>query len=415
MVFAEIITIGDEILYGQITDTNSQFIATELDKIGVKISRKSSVGDNQEHILQALTEARNRADIILMTGGLGPTKDDITKKTLCEFFDTHLILNEQALAEVSEFFISRGRELTETNRQQAMIPANCTFISNKFGTAPGMWFENEGKIFISMPGVPREMIGLMQTEMLPRLQKHFKTSPIFHKFIKTTGIGESFLADKIEDWENNLPPHIKLAYLPSYGQVRLRLTATGGELGDLQAAVQQQIDKLLPLVAEFVYGYDTDELENTVGKLLVSQQKTISLAESCTGGFVSHLLTKVAGSSAYFIGGVVAYSNEIKTNDLGVNPETINNFGAVSEETVKEMAENIRKKFKTAIGLAVSGIAGPDGGTPEKPVGTVWICYADKSQTVAKKLQLLTEREVNIKMSANALLNLLRLNLLRNP
>ena len=412
MILAEIITIGDEILYGQITDTNSQFISAGLDKIGIRTVRKSSVGDDKNQILQILAEARNRADVILITGGLGPTKDDITKKTLAEFFNTTLELNEEALADVSGFFSRLGRELSDTNRQQAVLPKNCTFISNKFGTAPGMWFEEQGKVFISLPGVPREMEGLMKTEMLPRLQAFFKTPDIYHKFIRTIGIGESYLADAIADWEDHLPPHIRLAYLPSFGQVRLRLTATGDDLEKIKAQVQAETDKVLPLISQYVFGYDDEELEQAVGKLLLAKGKTLGIAESCTGGFTSHLITKVPGCSQYFYGSVVAYDNAVKISQLGVNPETLSQFGAVSEETVMEMAEGIRKKLGTDIGIADTGIAGPDGGTEEKPVGTIWLGYADGEKTIARKVQFFRDRDVNIRLGAGALLNMLRLNLL---
>jgi nicotinamide-nucleotide amidase len=412
MIKAEIITIGDEILYGQITDTNSQFISTELDKIGVKTVRKSSVGDQHEAILQILAEAENRADIILMTGGLGPTKDDITKKTLAGYFKTELELHPQALEEVTVFFSRLGRELSETNRQQAFLPKDSTFISNKFGTAPCMWFERNGKVFVSMPGVPREMEGLMKTEILPRLQAFFKTPVYFHKFIRTIGIGESYLADKIADWEDSLPPHIRLAYLPSYGQVRLRLTASGKQLTDLQTDVQEQVDKVLPLIEENVFGYDQEELENAVGKLLIQQNKTLAVAESITGGYTSHLITKVPGCSQYFMGSLIAYDNQLKINELGVFNETLQNHGAVSEETVRQMAEGIRKKFGADIGIADTGIAGPDGGTEEKPVGTVWLAVADAGKTIVRKVQFFRDRDINIRLTAGSLLNLLRLHLL---
>jgi len=408
-ILAEIITIGDEILYGQITDTNTRFISAELDKIGIKTIRKSSVGDQKEKILEILKEAESRANVIIMTGGLGPTKDDITKHTLAEYFNCELKLNQEALADVTQFFIQIGRELTETNRSQAFLPENCTFISNKFGTAPAMWFENNGKIFVSLPGVPKEMEGLMKTEILQRLKSFFNTPIFYHKFIRTIGIGESYLADKITDWEDELPSHIKLAYLPSSGQVRLRLTASGDDEEKLKMDVETEINKLLPLISENVYGFNNEEIESAIGKLLIEKGKTLSIAESCTGGYTSHLITKVVGCSKYYAGSVVAYDNKIKISALGVSTDTINQYGAVSEETVKEMAEGIRKKFGTDIGIADTGIAGPDGGTDEKPVGTVWLAYADGEKTIAKKVQFLRQRELNINLTSNALLNMLRL------
>ncbi|MCU0353884.1 MAG: competence/damage-inducible protein A [Cytophagales bacterium] len=407
-IFAEVITIGDEILYGQITDTNTQWISAELSKIGVKTIRKSSVGDNEAQILQILREAETRADVILLTGGLGPTKDDITKKTLAQHFGTGMVLNDDALANVTEIFTRRGFPLTEINRQQAMVPSNCTCLVNKVGTAPGMWFEQSGKVYASMPGVPHEMKWLMETYVLDKIRAFFNTPFIYHKIIRTVGIGESFLAQKIESWEDALPPHIRLAYLPSMGQVKLRLTATGADADGVVAETQQQVDELLKLAHEYVYGYDDDELEAVAGRMLRERSLKLAVAESCTGGYLAHMITKVPGSSDYFTGGVVAYSNDLKVNELGVLPETLAQHGAVSEETVRQMAENVRLRLGADIGLATSGVAGPGGGSDEKPVGTVWIAYADGTKTVAKKLQLFRDRVLNIQMSSLYTLNLMR-------
>jgi len=406
--FAEIVTIGDEILYGQITDTNSQWISAELDKIGVKTIRKSSVGDDKQQILNILQEASQRADIILMTGGLGPTKDDITKKTLAEFFNAEMVINETALAQVEKFFKERELPILETNRQQAAIPANATYITNREGTAPGMWFEQNGKIFISMPGVPREMKVLMEEQMIPRIQEFFQTPVIFHRIIKTFGKGESQIADIIQDWEDNLPENIKLAYLPNYGHVRLRLTGVGQDEETLKQQVFDQEAKVTPLIQKYIYGYDQETLEENLGELLVKHNKTVATAESCTGGYLAHLFTKVPGSSRYLMGGIVAYSNEIKMNRLGVKEETLKEHGAVSEATIREMAENVREKFGTDIGVASSGVAGPGGGSKEKPVGTVWIAYADKNGTYSRKLMLTPNRQLNITVSANVILDLIR-------
>ena len=407
-ILAEVITIGDEILYGQITDTNTQWISAELDKLGIRTVRKSSVGDNKERILEILQEAESRADIILITGGLGPTKDDITKNVLAQYFNSTLVIHEQALMEVTAYFKSKGKELTEINRSQAALPDTCTFISNKRGTAPGMWFEKNGKVFVSMPGVPHEMKGMMTDSILSKLQKHFETPIIYHKMIKTVGIGESFLATKIEQWEDNLPPHIKLAYLPTMGQVRLRLTATGTDLATLQADVEAQTTQLQSLVSDYIYGYDNDTLESVTSELLLKHRYTIAVAESCSVGYISYNLGSVAGCSQYFMGSIVAYSNEAKINLLDVNRNTLEKYGAVSEETVKEMAQQVRLKFNTSIGMASSGIAGPSGGSEDKPVGTVWIAYADGKQTVARRLQLGNDRDLNIKLTAVHVLNLLR-------
>ncbi len=408
MIKAEILTIGDEILFGQIIDTNSQWIGTELTNIGVRPIRKTSVGDNEADILAAFAEAEARADIVLITGGLGPTKDDITKKTFCKYFDTELEINQDALELITEFFTKRGREMTELNIQQAALPKNCTYIKNWWGTAPAMWFEHNGTVFISMPGVPFEMKNLMTKAILPKLQTYFKTPVIYHKMIRTIGLGESFLAERIADWEDNLPKHIKLAYLPHFGQVRLRLTATGNDLETLKADAQAEVEKVLPLIKNHVFGYDKDELETVIGDLLKSKNETMATAESCTGGYVSHLITKVPGSSAYFEGGVVAYSYEAKTLELGVKSETLIAQGAVSEQTIREMAEGIRAKLNVTYGIATSGIAGPDGGTPDKPVGTVWIACAGPNGTAARRLQLTNYREQNIQLTATYVLELLR-------
>ncbi|MES2733569.1 MAG: competence/damage-inducible protein A [Bacteroidota bacterium] len=407
-VLAEIITIGDEILYGQITDTNTQWLSAELDKVGVRTVRKSSVGDQQESILQILAEAEQRADIILITGGLGPTKDDITKTTLAKYFDSQLVINETALAEVTAYFKSRGREMTELNRLQAALPENCTFISNKSGTAPGMWFERNGKVFVSMPGVPYEMKWLMTNSILPKLQQHFKTPIIYHKIIRTVAIGESFLAERIADWEDNLPEHIKLAYLPSFGGVRLRLTATGESRALLEAQVQEQINLVLPLIEAHVYGYDDEDIEMAIGNLLLQDNLTLAAAESCSGGYVAHLITKVPGSSQYFRGAVVPYSNDLKIQLLGVKEATLQQFGAVSEQTAIEMAEGVRERLGASIGIASTGIAGPSGGTEEKPVGTVWIACSDGNRTETRQLKLSQFRDINIQLTATYALNLIR-------
>ncbi len=410
---AEILTIGDEILYGHILDTNSQWISTELDNIGIKVVRKTTIGDKREELLSAFHDAEQRADVVLITGGLGPTNDDLTKPCLAEYFNCEIKMHEQALLEVSEFFKSKGRELTEVNRLQAALPECCTMLSNKIGTAPGMWFERNGKVFVSMPGIPREMQLMMTKEVIPRIKNVFSTDIIYHKIIKTIGIGESWLADMIKGWEATLPPHIGLAYLPSLGQVKLRLTAVGEDQEQLVDEVEEKITSLKPLIGKYIYGYNRDQIEAVVGKMLAGQEKTLAIAESCTGGYLSHMITSVAGSSAYYRGSVIPYHNDHKIDLLGVKENTLKENGAVSEQTVIEMSNRVREKFNADIGVATSGVAGPGGGTPEKPVGTVWIAYADGNDTVAKKLQLWKDREINIKASAIAVLNLIRISLLK--
>jgi nicotinamide-nucleotide amidase len=411
IITAELLTIGDEILYGQIVDTNAQWMSVELDKVGIKVIRKTSVGDQEQEILTAFAEAEKRADIILITGGLGPTSDDLTKPLLSKYFNCELVMNEEALAEVTAFFKSRGREMTEMNRQQAALPSACTKITNPIGTAPGMWFDRKGKIFMSMPGVPHEMKKMMTERVIPKLRETFRMPVIQHKVIRTIGIGESFLADKISVWEKSLPTHIKLAYLPSLGEVKLRLTGFGEDAASLEKEINILAEKLLPLASEYVYGYGDEPIEVVIGKMLRDRKLTLSMAESCTGGYLSHLITSVPGCSDYFLGSMVPYAYEIKMRQLGVKPEVLEKYGAVSEQTIIEMANIVRAKFNTDIGVATSGIAGPGGATPEKPVGMVWIAYSDKHQTVTKKLQISQDRAINIRMASMAVLNLIRMSL----
>jgi len=410
-VTAELLTIGDEILYGQIVDTNAQWMGANLSNAGIKVIRKTTVGDIESEILKAFTEAEQRADIILITGGLGPTNDDLTKPCLVKYFNCELKIHEEALAEVTAFFKSRGRELTQVNRQQAALPVCCEKVTNKIGTAPGMWFKRNGKVFVSMPGVPHEMKRMMTDLVIPKLKETFKTPVIHHEVVRTVGIGESFLADKIAPWENSLPAHIKLAYLPGLGEVKLRLTGIGESKERVLAEIGALVEQLKPLAGDYIFGYGDEPLEFVIGKILREHKLTLSVAESCTGGYLSHLITSVPGSSDYFLGSMIPYAYEIKMRQLGVKPETLEQYGAVSEPTIIEMANLIRAKFSTDIGVATSGIAGPGGATPEKPVGTVWIAYSDRHHTVTKKLQLSTDRAINIKMAAVAVLNLIRLSL----
>jgi nicotinamide-nucleotide amidase len=411
---ALILTIGDEILYGQTLDTNSHWMSSELDKIGIKVIQKRTIGDSRFEILKNLKVATNIADIVLITGGLGPTKDDLTKPLLAEFFNIDLTLNESALDDVTRLFKKVGREMTELNTLQAHLPSNCTKITNELGTAPGMWFEENETIYVSMPGVPYEMERMMSKHILPKLAERFLDGHIYHKMIKTIGIAESKLAETIESWENNLPHHIKLAYLPTFGQVKLRLTSIGSDLNKLQKETHDQVQNLLPLISKYVFGYDEDEIESVIGTLLKEKGLTIGTAESCTGGHLASLITSVPGSSSYFLGSIISYDNRIKIEQLGVNEDLLNQHGAVSEQVVSAMAEGVRQKLGVDIGLATSGVAGPDGGTKEKPVGTVWIAFSDSQNTIAKKLQLSKDRKLNIKYSSVAALNLLRLNITKD-
>ncbi|MHA8079981.1 competence/damage-inducible protein A [Aquirufa regiilacus] len=414
MVRAEIITIGDEILYGQILDTNTQWISLELDKIGIKTIRKSSVGDQRDEIVQIFEEAQKRADIVFITGGLGPTKDDLTKKILADFFNCPLAYHPEALADVTDFFAKRGRELSDINRDQALLPTKCTFIPNKQGTAPAMWFNEQDTIWISMPGVPFEMKAIMETEVLPRIVTHFKLPVIVHQIRKVVGIGESYLSDLIQDWELQLPAHLKLAYLPSLGIVKLRLTGFGQDKVQLHQDIDAEFEKVMPLIKGFVFGREKDELAAVVGQLLVSNQATLAVAESCTGGYLAHQFTQHSGSSTYFQGGIISYANDVKVRQLGVSKVILDTDGAVSEACVKAMAEGARKQLDTTYALATSGIAGPDGGTEEKPVGTIWIALAHPNGVITRKLTQGGTRIQNIHLSSLTAINLLRRYLLND-
>ena len=405
---AEIITIGDEILIGQIIDTNSSWLGQELSKLGISVIHRTSVSDNKNDIITSLQDAKQRAEIIIITGGLGPTKDDITKITLCDYFQTKLILDENVLQWVTKIFSNRKLPMLDINKNQAMVPENCKVLFNKSGTAPGMWFDVDDKIFISMPGVPFEMKTIFTEEAIPKLKQKFSFPIIIHRTIQTTSIGESFLAKKIEAWENDLPTHIKLAYLPSVGQVRLRLSGYGEDRNFLEREMNIYISKLYNLVGEYIFGEEEDSLQKVLGQLLKEKNQTIATAESCTGGFISHLITSVPGSSNYFKGSIVSYSNEIKTQELNISNEILNSFGAVSEECVKGMAEGVRKKFNTDYAIATSGIAGPDGGTLDKPVGTVWLAVSSKNKTITRLYNMGDNRERTILRTSLEGLDLLR-------
>ena len=405
---AEIITIGDEILIGQIVDTNSAWIAEQFNIHGIEIFQITSVHDDRKHILEAIENAAENVDLVVLTGGLGPTKDDITKNTLCEYFGSKLILHEPTLEHIKNRFVKRNIDINKLNHDQALVPDNCTVLYNHLGTAPGMWFEKDDTIFVSLPGVPFEMKYLIENEVLPRLEKTGKTKAIYHKTILTQGIPESMLAIRIEDFENNLPANVKLAYLPSPMSVRLRLSATGDDKNELEKRVEAEAGKLQQIIPEAIYGYGNETMAEAIGKMILPLGKTLAIAESCTGGFISHLVTSIPGCSAWYKGSVTAYSNEVKEKLLGVNAETLINFGAVSEETACEMASGARKVLNTDFAVATTGIAGPDGGTSEKPVGTVWIAVATKKTVKAKKFTFGDNRERNILRSGQTALQFLR-------
>ena len=407
-MIATVITIGDEILIGQIVDTNSAWIGQKFSELGVKLHEIISVGDDAVQIVEALNRAKASSQIVLLTGGLGPTKDDITKKTLVDYFHTELVLNEEVWARMKQIFEKRGLQVLEMNRSQAMIPKNCTMLPNTRGTAQGMWFDVDDTVFVSMPGVPHEMKHLMETQVIPKLKERFLFPQIIHTTIMTAGAGESVIANLLNDFEEQLPANIKLAYLPNLGTVKLRLTSRG-DTNELKNEVAAQQEKMKAALGDLVYTDGEEKLESVIGKMLLTKSETVSCAESCTGGNIAHLFTSVPGSSKYFEGGVVSYSYDVKEKTLGVKHETLNSVGAVSAECVTEMLEGLLKLTGTTYGIAVSGIAGPDGGTADKPVGTVWIAVGSKEKTVAKKLQFFPSRMENIQVFSNAALNMLRL------
>jgi nicotinamide-nucleotide amidase len=405
---AEIITIGDEILIGQIIDTNSAWIAEKFNLSGIEIFQITSVHDDNEHIKEALKNAEEKVDLVILTGGLGPTKDDITKHVLCEYFNTKMVFHEPTFEHIKQRFKNRNIDLNKLNRDQALVPETCTILPNKVGTAPGMWFEKNDTIFVSVPGVPFEMKYLVEYEVLPRLQNNGKIKAIFHKTIQTQGLPESMLAQRIENWETSLPKNIKLAYLPNPMSVRLRLSAMGNNLNELKEQVQLEIERLKQIIPDHIFGFDNETLAEVIGRVLLENGQTLAVAESCTGGYISHLITSVAGSSGWYKGGVTTYSNEMKQNLLGVSEDSLHKYGAVSEQVVCEMAEGARKNLSADFAVATSGIAGPTGGTEEKPVGTVWIAIATPGKTISEKYIFGDNRERNIIRSSQTALQLLR-------
>lgn len=411
---AEILTIGDEILIGQITNTNSVWIAQQLNLCGIRVVHMASVPDDESAIINAFDQANHRADFVFITGGLGPTKDDITKKTFANYFNVPLVMDENVLQQVDSFFTKRGRVLSEVNRKQALVPEGCVVIPNTNGTAPGMWMKKNKTVYISMPGVPYEMKVMVSEHIMPKIKAEYDLPFIYHKTILTQGIGESMLAELIETWEDELASkNIKLAYLPQPGMVRLRLSTHGKKLEELKEAVSAEVEKVRPLIQKYIFGFEnygepSPTIERVVSELLRARKQTVSVAESCTGGYLSSLFTAIAGSSEIFRGAVVPYANITKHTILEVDKNLFETVGAVSRECVEQLAQNVRLKFESDYAISVSGIAGPGGATPEKPVGTVWIAVASKEKTIALKFQFGDNRERNIVMTANAAINMLR-------
>ena len=405
---ASVVTIGDEILIGQIIDTNTAWIAQELYLSGVELVEKKSISDEHETIYNTLSTYCGKVDLVVFTGGLGPTKDDKTKEVICDFFNTKLVFHEATNQQIEKLFQQRGKKVNEANKYQAYLPKDCLVLPNSEGTAPGMWLEKNDTVFIFMPGVPYEMKSIMLNEVLIRLKNRFELAVLQKRTILTEGIAESDLANIIADWEDSLSENMSLAYLPSPGRVRLRLSYKGKDLKLASKILQEKINELLPLIEEYHWGYDEDKLEEIVGEMLKKNNKTLAVAESCTGGNIAHLITTIPGSSEYFKGSVTSYANEIKVNVLGVEEKMLNEKGAVSEEVVKMMAEGVRKLMNTDFAVATSGVAGPGGGSKEKPVGLVWIAIASPKKTTAYKFLFGENRERNIIKSSYKALNLLR-------
>ena len=408
---ADIITIGDEILIGQIIDTNSAWIAARLGEIGVSIRRKYSIGDRREEIISAVEESLAKAEVTIITGGLGPTKDDITKRVLAEIFNSQLICDTETYERVERMMAARGIAFNDLNKGQAMVPECCTVLPNHKGTAPGMWFEHEGRVVVSLPGVPFEMEGLMMESVLPRIKEHFALASVVHRTAITYGLAESMMAELIAPWEEALPPHLHLAYLPSPSQLRLRLSAYDVEQAEAQREIEEQFAKLLPILGDYFVGWGDTTVQSAVAEMLVQRGETLASAESCTGGVIASKFTAMSGASEYFWGGVVSYDNSVKENVLGVSRHNLETYGAVSEQVARQMAEGVRRLCGTTYGVATTGIAGPTGGTPEKPVGTVWMAVATPTHTIAKCVQHGKVRAVNIERAASAAINMLRLEL----
>lgn len=413
---ATIVTIGDEILIGQIIDTNSGFIAKSLDRVGVEINEMISISDNKKHILDTFLSLQDKVDLVIITGGLGPTKDDITKKTFCDYFEDELVVNEEVLVHVTQLIEGiYKRPISQINKDQALVPSKCTVLFNKFGTAPGMWMKKERTVFISLPGVPYEMKGLIENEIIPKIVKEYKRPYIIHQTILTYGQGESLVAERIEDWENSLPEFIKLAYLPSPGRVRLRLSARGTNEENLRKAIAENVFSLTKIIGDIIVGFDDSEtIEVVLGRILNQQEKTISTAESCTGGKIAQVLTSIPGSSAYFKGSIVSYAKDTKINVLKVSEATIEKYSVVSEEVAIEMALSIQKMMDTDYAISVTGNAGPTKDDTAEEIGTVFIALATPENVIVEKFNFGQPREKVIDRAVNKSLEMLQKEILKN-
>lgn len=406
-VKAKIITIGDELLLGQVVNTNASWLGEQLNLNGFQLVSVLTIGDGEKDILDALNACSN-VDIVIITGGLGPTADDITKPTLCKYFNTEMVLNEDALENINEIFRLRGYQMSERNRLQAFIPKSCTYIPNRFGTAPCMWFEKDGSVYISMPGVPFEMKSIFKTELVERLKNHFKPTPYGRRVVMTTGIGESFLADKIKDWEESLPDFMSLAYLPQYGMVRLRIDARHEDECFMQKSLDCEVEKLKKIIPDNIFACDDKPISEVVVEMLKERKQTLATAESCTGGSIAKMITAIPGCSTIYKGSVVSYATEVKENILKVNHSDVERHTVVSREVAEQMAVGVREIMNVDYALATTGIAGPDGGSEENPVGTVWIALATAKGVISQRYNFGKDRNNNIERSCITALEMLR-------
>lgn len=404
----DIISIGDELLIGQTLNTNAYWISKEVNAVGFTIREHVSIADTEEAILNAIDRALSKSDVVLITGGLGPTKDDLTMPVLNKYFGGELVKDEAVYKHIEEIITSRGYEMNKNNQRQALVPNNCRVVHNANGTAPGLWFEKDGKVVVAMPGVPYETKAMMTDVVIPWLKEQFELPEIINQMVYTQGIPESMLAAKIEGWEDSLPDTIKLAYLPSPGRVKLRMSSVGSDRVEMQLVIDKQIEKLKNIIPDNIYSEENEDIGAFIGSLLNVNNKTLATAESCTGGYIAHLITRVAGSSDYYKGSVIAYANEVKVKSLGVNAVDIEQYGAVSQQVVEQMAVGVQQKMKVDYAIATSGIAGPTGGSEQKPVGTVWIAVATPEGVISKKYQFGKLRDVNIERAAIAGLGMLK-------
>jgi nicotinamide-nucleotide amidase len=400
-MIASILTIGDEILIGQIVNTNSSWLAQQLNKLGIIVENIVTTGDNKDKIISAINGLFKTSDCIFTTGGLGPTNDDITKKVLCEYFNTYLVFSEKTFVDIKQMLEKRNIEITENNKTQAMVPKRAKIFDNINGTAPGLMLKKNNKILFAMPGVPFEMEHLFLHKILPYINKNFNFNQILHKTLVIVGISEAILAEKISEWEKSLPDTIKLAYLPSYSHIRLRLSSYSADK-NIVKFINEKISELKTIIPQNIIADEDISLEELLGKLLKSQNKTLSTAESCTGGQIASMITSVSGSSQYYIGSIISYSNNVKIEELNVNKSDINHYGAVSKQVVEQMAIGVRNKLRADYSIATSGIAGPCGGTPEKPTGTIWIAVANSSKIISQQFNFTNNRKINIIRASNS-------------